>query len=424
MPSASFPSLHPLTYDTILEGDVLYSLGRLWKKNDVQGIENTGHRTSCETAWNNWLGSKYSVSSDSVLIAHECVFSALREFTGTGEVILSSFASSFSKKAVINSGLTPIFVQSTAANFPCFDEKSLEKNINGMTRAIVVTHALGFNGLSKEILELCSRAGIKLVEEVLESSGVTFKHKRAGTTGLVGIFHFNLTKDKSTCGLGIISTNDEKYFHLVRDLNAKRLIERETRKSTEDSFQNRAEVDYGFLPNDPLHGENGVNFANLNVPYVLAESRFRRLNRENNLRTNNCFRFVDRLDKELFQTFVSAEGNSADFFVVVLCQGKSHLINKLHQRLKEFGIEFSQDSCVENGEKYKETPLLIRNDPNMGNSKIDFILRILNNIEKEATPTSKSIDEEAAIEDDSNVLIDKMTNIYWAGRKKLKQLIL
>ena len=56
----------------------------------------------------------------------------------------------------------------------------LERNITSDTRAIFVTHVLGFNALSDRLLKLCVDNDILLIEDVCESHGATHNDIKVG----------------------------------------------------------------------------------------------------------------------------------------------------------------------------------------------------------------------------------------------------
>jgi hypothetical protein len=53
----------------------------------------------------------------------------------------------------------------------------LIKKITPSTKAILLTHILGYNGLSQRILDICNEKDIYLIEDVCESHGATFQGK-------------------------------------------------------------------------------------------------------------------------------------------------------------------------------------------------------------------------------------------------------
>ena len=94
--------------------------------------------------------------------------------------------------------------------------KAVDKN----TKAIFLTHAQGYNGLSDKILSLCKKKNIMLIEDVCESHGAKHKNQKLGTFGKISNFSFYYAHHMSTIEGGMICTNDEKIYEMARSLRS------------------------------------------------------------------------------------------------------------------------------------------------------------------------------------------------------------
>ena len=94
------------------------------------------------------------------------------------------------------------------------------KKITKRTKAIFLTHAQGFNGLSSKILNKIKKKNIILIEDVCESHGAMFKNKKLGTFGLISNFSFYYAHHLSTIEGGMISTNNKKIYQLIKMLRS------------------------------------------------------------------------------------------------------------------------------------------------------------------------------------------------------------
>jgi len=79
-----------------------------------------------------------------------------------------------------------------------------------MITACVPMHTLGHPARIDQIIEICSKYHIPVVEDAAEALGSFYKGQHAGTFGLLGILSFNGNKPVTTGGGGMIITNDEK----------------------------------------------------------------------------------------------------------------------------------------------------------------------------------------------------------------------
>lgn len=84
--------------------------------------------------------------------------------------------------------------------------------------ACLPMHTFGFPCRIQEIIEVCAKYGIPVVEDAAESIGSRYQGKHTGTFGLFGTFSFNGNKIITCGGGGAIITNDEKLGKLAKHL--------------------------------------------------------------------------------------------------------------------------------------------------------------------------------------------------------------
>ena len=142
-----------------------------------------------ESKWSKWLGVKYSVFVNSGSAANLASLSYLRTIYNDGEIIVPTVTWVSDITSVLYSNFKPVFIDINLKNL-AINEQALKKAINKKTRAIFLTHMLGLNGLSENILRIIKRKKIILIEDVCESHGATFKNKKLGTFGNISNFSF------------------------------------------------------------------------------------------------------------------------------------------------------------------------------------------------------------------------------------------
>ena len=133
------------------------------KNNLIQFIKNTNKFTNgpkvieFEKKWSKWLGVKYSTFVNSGASANLISINILKELnTNKKEIILPAFTWSSDVVSVINAGFKPIFVDINFENL-ALNENLVRKKINKNTLAIFITHAMGFNGLTKKFVEFVKK---------------------------------------------------------------------------------------------------------------------------------------------------------------------------------------------------------------------------------------------------------------------------
>ena len=125
------------------------------------------------------------------------------------EVICQSFTFSASANPIKYLGANPVFVDSDPVNWnmsPFFLEEAIKDRIskNKKPKAVIVVHLYGMPALMDEIIAICSKYEIPLIEDSAEALGSTYKGKKCGTFGDFAILSFNGNKIITTSGGGAL----------------------------------------------------------------------------------------------------------------------------------------------------------------------------------------------------------------------------
>ncbi len=89
------------------------------------------------------------------------------------------------------------------------NSECINKTTNKVIKACVPMHTFGHACKIEEIVSICDKYNIAVVEDSAESLGSYYKGQHTGTFGKVGIFSFNGNKIITTGGGGMIVTDDE-----------------------------------------------------------------------------------------------------------------------------------------------------------------------------------------------------------------------
>src|SRR5207248_3471802 len=104
------------------------------------------------------------------------------------------------------------------------DNDQVLSQLTPRTRAVFMTHVLGYNALTSRLLDELSRRRIPLLEDVCESHGATFAGRKLGSIGLVSNFSFYYAHHLSTIEGGMVCTNDAELYEAVRMLRSHGLV--------------------------------------------------------------------------------------------------------------------------------------------------------------------------------------------------------
>ena len=242
-----------------------------------------------EDAWSKWLGCRYSVFVNSGSSADLLIVRAL---SGDDRSTWVSQACTWS------TAVSPIMqfghLQLCDINLNNFgpDLKNLEHLFkHEKPKFLLLTHILGFCALSNDLLDLCSKYNVTIVEDCCESHGVTFREKKGGTYGIASSFSFYYGHHMTTIEGGMI-------FTFLRD---------------------------GFnVRNTELHAKLGL----LQLPHLDAAIE----HRNENFRT-----FIENLKPDLYKTYFIMEGCS-NYALPIFT--KNNNMPAVKEKLKEMNIEY------------------------------------------------------------------------------------
>ena len=173
--------------DNITKLDLYKVISHLKTKNPI--LTAGKNVKKFEEEWSKWLGVKYSVFVNSGSSPNFLTIACLKEMGFKGEIILPSLTWISDVVSVIKNGFKPVFVDIDMKNLSA-DENQVLSKINKKTVALFITHAQGFNGLSKNLINKLKKNKVILLEDVCESHGAKFQNKKLGTYGLISNFSF------------------------------------------------------------------------------------------------------------------------------------------------------------------------------------------------------------------------------------------
>jgi len=385
----------PLMSDNIDKEDVNALIDFL-SQDQIPKLTNGPKVVEFENKWGEWLGTKYNLMVNSGASANELTMLALNYIHGNGEIIIPPLTWISDISSVIFSGFKPVFCDINLKNFS-FDIEQLKQAITPNTKAIFLTHVLGINGLTDELLQLCKEKNILLIEDVCESHGTTFKGQKVGSIGFASNFSFYFAHHMSTIEGGMICTNDEHFYQVCRALRSHGM----TREITNEDFKHKIIQENPDLNPDFIFLHPAHNFRSTELNAVIGLSQIKKLDSNNIHRVNNFKYFMERLDSNKYHTDIELEGQCNYAFIVVLKENSFEKRNNVESTLKEKGIEFRRGlsgggnqlrqpyfkkNYNINYDNFKNVDHIhnfswyIGNYPTLEQEKINTLINILNNI--------------------------------------------
>jgi len=140
------------------------------------------------------------------------------DFQEPSEIIVPSNTYIATINAIINTGHIPVFVEPDIDTYN-IDPKKIQEKITSRTRAIMIVHLYGKPCEMDEIMDICQRYHLKLIEDCAQSHGALYKNKMTGTFGEVGAFSFYPTKNLGALGDGGgMAVNDPTLYQKLKAL--------------------------------------------------------------------------------------------------------------------------------------------------------------------------------------------------------------
>lgn len=308
-------------------GDFVCNTSRITQGKLVREFEN---------AWSDWLGCKHSVFVNSGSSANLLIVRALSDkAVPTGPYYRKPLF--VSQACTWSTAVSPI-IQLSNLQLCDVDLHNFGPDLENLehifkTRSpeyLFLTHLLGFPALTDELLELCSKYDVKIIEDCCESHGAKFRGKKVGTHGIASSFSFYYGHHMTTIEGGMICTDDDELYHELLLLRSHGLL----RELPADEQENRKSEKV-----DPLFTfvRDGFNVRNTDLHAKLGLMQLPELDKSIETRNENLNVFMNNIDPELYSTDYVREGCSSFAFPIFT---KKDNLQSIKDKLTEIGVEY------------------------------------------------------------------------------------
>jgi CDP-4-dehydro-6-deoxyglucose reductase, E1 len=351
-----------------------------------------------EQQWSQWLGVKHSVFVNSGNSANVITLALMKyryNWPSDSEVLVAPLGWISDVSSILYAGYNPVFCDIDIKNL-AISETEIKKRLTPNTRAIILTHILGYNGLTQGILDLCEEKNIVLIEDCCESHGATFKSQKVGSFGDVSNFSFYYAHHMTTIEGGMICTNDSELYDWARLFRSHGMIrEMDDKDRMERIVKQFPELNEKFIFTVP-----GFNMRSTEINAVLGQTQLKRLDENILKRRKNLDIFLDALNPQKYYTLFNREGNSNYAFTLLLRDEYTKMRDEVEKELTFNGIEFRRGMSgggnqylqpylrppMFNPDRYPLTDYVhkygwyIGNFPELQESEIIWLTEILNSI--------------------------------------------
>lgn len=277
-----------------------------------------------------WQGCKFCVFVNSGSSANFLLLNTLKEqlkWQNNDEVIVPAVTWSTTIAPVIQNGLKPVFVDINL-NDLSFNYDLLKKCITFKTKAIFITHLLGFPA---DIPQIIKTFNIHIVEDCCEAQGANIRGKKVGNWGIGSSFSFYWAHQMTTIEGGMVCTN-------YQDIYEKLIMKRSHGLARElPQGCDYLKAHYPKTVPEFLFLTDGFNVRSTELNAVLGLSQLNKIDRIIAIRNDNYTRFA-KICKQ-YKELITLESEGISSFSFPFLFRDEALKQQFQEVLTKEGIE-------------------------------------------------------------------------------------
>lgn len=191
----------------------------LWDESDCEAVADVvrsghwgctsgGKVKEFEEKFAAYQDCKYGICIATATIGLKVALQAVEVGPGD-EVIVTPYTFIASASSILEANAVPVFVDIDPGTYN-MDPTKIEAAITNKTKAIMAVHIAGMPADMDAIMEIAKKHKLRVVEDCAQAHGASWRGKKVGSIGDVGVFSFQSSKNLNAGEGGIIVTNDEK----------------------------------------------------------------------------------------------------------------------------------------------------------------------------------------------------------------------
>ena len=173
-----------------------------------------------EKEFADYIGVKHAVAVNSGTSALHLSLLSLN--IGNGDLVITTPATFIATaNAIVYSEATPVFVDISLETYTIDPDRIEEviKKYKDKVRAVIPVHLYGYPCRMNEILEICEKYNIYIIEDACQAHGAEYKGKKVGLFGDTAAFSFYPAKNMTVAGDGgMVTTNNDNIAEIVKQL--------------------------------------------------------------------------------------------------------------------------------------------------------------------------------------------------------------
>lgn len=195
---------------------------------------------------------------------------------------------------------------------------------------LIIVNVLGHPNKNFQIIQLCRKYNVILLEDSCEALGTVLNGKKLGTAGILSSFSFYYGHHISTIEGGMVTTDDFELYNIMLSIRSHGWA-----RDLSSSFKNKLKKKYKIDEFRNLYTfyYPGYNFRSMDLNAFLGINQLKKINRISKVRNDNFYHYKKNLNNFWFQESQSKFISSFAFGTLV----KNRL--EVFKYLKKFDIE-------------------------------------------------------------------------------------
>lgn len=181
-------------------------LFRYGNENDPKFLHKV---SNLEKEFAKYCGTEFALATTSGTVSLVASILALGLQPGD-EIIVPAYTFVAGYTSAIFAGIVPVLAEIDESL--TLDPDDIEKRLTPRTKAIMPVHMLGNPCNMERIMNIAEKHGLLVLEDSCQAAGASYRGKKVGTIGNVGVFSLNIFKTINSGDGGLIVTDDEVIY--------------------------------------------------------------------------------------------------------------------------------------------------------------------------------------------------------------------
>ena len=329
-------TIYPLTESVLENKDLAAAIKVINSKNITMGLKTKEIEKYFSKKITKSNSLMVNSGSSANLLIFQCLINPMVKKLQPGdEVLIPAICWSTSLWPIIQSGLKVKFVDIDLSTLN-IDLNDLKKKITKKTKALMLVHALGNCTDMSELMNICKKNKIILIEDTCEALGSTYKNKPLGTFGDFSSFSFYYSHHITSGEGGMVCTKNKKYLEILKSLRSHGWSRDLTNNKTLSKKHKDVDKNWIFI-------NSGFNLRTTDINAAIGLEQLKRIKKILSIRKYNFLKIKKSLlgNEKYNNQFTilddQKDSNAAWFGIPIILNSndkkyKQNVMSKLHKK--------------------------------------------------------------------------------------------